>query len=361
MDFTRQIKLHVLTLLTAVVSAGFLTSCIEPMFDSEGDCDVTHIIRFRYDRNLKWADAFPSEVKSVNLYAFDSKGRFVKQYTGAGDELSQPGYSIVLDLPADSYRFVAWCGLQNAGAAEESFTVGEPVPGVTTIDELCCSLNTRSTASSARYSDSQLHFLYHGYLETVLEDNHDGREYVHTIELTKDTNHIRIILQELSSDEDMKPADYSFHIEAANGRMEYNNDVEVTDVVTYGTWSLMSDEVGIGKIDVENGTVKFVKGVIADLSLSRLMADQRRDVMLTIVNESSEEKSVIARVPLIQYALLSKEYYESAYGHKMTDQEFLDREDEYVMTFFLSGDRWLDSYIDIHQWRVVLHDYNLTR
>ena len=87
------------------------------------------------------------------------------------------------------------------------------------------------------------------------------------------------------------------------------------------------------------------------------MASSMNDMMLVITNRENGE--YIARVPIIQYALLSKGYYELAYGHKMTDQEFLDREDEYVMTFFLANGRWMDTYIDIQQWRIVLHDYGL--
>ena len=68
----------------------------------------------------------------------------------------------------------------------------------------------------------------------------------------------------------------------------------------------------------------------------------------------------IASVPIIQYALLSKEYYETAYGHKMTDQEFLDREDEYILTFFLDENmKWISSVIMIQSWRIVLHDYDI--
>ena len=29
------------------------------------------------------------------------------------------------------------------------------------------------------------------------------------------------------------------------------------------------------------------------------------------------------------------------------------------MTFFLFNRRWLDAYIDIHQWRIVVHDYDV--
>jgi len=51
---------------------------------------------------------------------------------------------------------------------------------------------------------------------------------------------------------------------------------------------------------------------------------------------------------------LAKDYYEEEYNRSMTDQEFLDREDDYVMTFFLDEDnQWINSYILIHSWRVV--------
>lgn len=344
------------TALAAALACG-VSSCIEPMFEYEGDCEVVHRVRFRYERNLKWADAFPAEVKSVHLYAFDEAGVFVKDYRGAGEALSQPGYSIRLDLPAGRYRFVAWCGLEDEGATEASFRVPQPEPGVTGIEELTCSL--RSLSKGAAESDTQLGFLYHGYLEATLEDPQDGTEYEYTIDLTKDTNHIRIILQELSSDVDMQPGDYSFTIEAANGFMEYDNTPSGNDLITYRPWKQMSDEVGVGKIDVADGSVKYIKGIIADLSVARLMAAQQEELMLTIVNESAADKPVVARVPLIQYALLSRSYYEAAYGHAMDPQEFLDREDEYVMTFFLFNRRWLDAYIDIHQWRIVVHDYDV--
>lgn len=339
-------------LLCALLFAGAIAavSCDKSLFDYEDDCEVTHRIKFVYDLNLKWADAFPSEVKSVKLYVFDSKGLFVKVYEDSGEALDDPGYSMELDLPADSYRFVAWCGLPDAG--ETSFTIPQPQVGVTTIEELTCTLNTE-WVDDATTSKKQLHFLYHGYLEAMLEDNHDGTKYEHVIKLTKDTNHIRIILQELSSEEDMQPDKFSFYIESANSRMAYDNRLLASDVVTYKTWSKVSDEVGVGKIDVENGSVKFVKGVIADFSMARLMASQRDDVRLTIVNEDTSEE-IVARVPLIQYALLSREYYEHAYGHRMDDQEMLDREDEYVITFFLRDGTWDKTHIDIHQWNLAL-------
>ena len=359
MKFIKSVRFYFFTFILTSLFLS-LTSCDSFIYEGEGDCTVKYKIRFVYDMNLKWADAFPSEVKSVNLYVFDSNDLFVKEYRAAGEPLSVPGYEMTLDLPAGDYHFVAWCGLENEGAAQESFNVVQPQPGVTTIDELICSLNTLSSRdeSAPEISKKRLYFLYHGYLEANLPDSQDGAEYVYTMYLTKDTNHIRIILQELSSDEDMNAEDYDIKIEAANGTMAYNNDLLGDTKITYEPWSLVADYVGVGRIDVDNGEIKYVKGIVADLSTSRMMASQKNNFMLTITRKSDGE-TIIARVPVIQYALLSRSYYEMAYDHQMTDQEFLDREDEYVMTFFLEKGKWIDSYIDILQWRIVIGNYDL--
>lgn len=365
MKFHNTIKKCFAAALTALLSLA-TTSC-EDFFDNEGDCDVIHKVRFVYDKNLKWADAFPSEVKSVNLYAYDSDGVFVKKYLGRGDALSSPDYYITLDLPAGNYTFVAWCGLENEGAEEESFSVPEPVAGVSRIDELICMLNvdqgtltySRADAdASMPVSNCRLYFLYHGMINVTLEDNHDGREYIHTISLTKDTNHIRIILQELSNDEGLNAKDYEISIESADGVMAYDNKLLGNQTVKFMPWDQQSDEIGVGRIEAGNSEIKYVKGLVADLSVGRMMASELNDMLLTIRDANTKE-NIIARVPLIQYALLSRKYYETAYGHLMDDQEFLDREDEYVMTFFLYQNRWYDAYIDILQWRVVLSEENL--
>ena len=358
MDILKTVKTGTLAIFAAMLTLLF-TSCDSLMFDDEGDCVVKYKMMFRYNMNLKWADAFPSEVKSVNLYVFDSNGVFVKEYTAQGEALSRPGYYMDLDLPAGDYKFVAWCGLRNEGAKTESFTVPQPVAGITTVDELTCSLNTRQSGNEI-YSDTRLYFLYHGSLEANLPDSQDGQEYVYLMDLTKDTNHIRIILQELSSEEGLNADDYEICIEDANGLMAHDNALIGDTKITYLPWAQQPDEVGVGKVDVTDGTsIKYVKGLVADLSVARLMATHRNDLMLTIRSSQLEDRKIIARVPLIQYALMSKEYYEMAYGHAMTDQEFLDREDEYVMTFFLYQNKWMDAYIDIHSWRVVLSEYDV--
>lgn len=336
-----------------------LTACHNPVFDDEGDCDVHYYLQFVYNKNLKWADAFPSEVNSVNLYAFDSNGVFVKEYICRGEALSQPGYTLELDLDPGTYELVAWCGFENDGKEMESFTVPSPTPGVTTIDQLTCTLNTVSTPEYPVYSNTRLEFMYHGLLEVDLPDSMDGASYTYTMPLTKDTNHIRIILQQLSA-EDMDPQQFDFTIEDANGKLAYDNSLIGNTQVVYQQWD---SQPGLADVTTENSDeideLVTVQCVIADLSVSRMMADHANEFFLTVTDLKADKK-LINRVPIIQYALLSKDYFEMAYHHTMTDQEFLDREDEYILTFFIDENlRWVSTYININAWRLVLGEYNI--
>ena len=335
----------------------FMASCHNPVYEDEGDCDVAYNLRFVYDMNLKWADAFPSEVHSVRVYVYDSEGLFVKEIRDAGPALAEPGYSLRLDLKPGDYTFVAWCGLDNEDVKTESFTVSEPVAGVSTLNDLTCSLNTVKQDGNV-ISRERLNFLYHGNIEASLPDSQDGKDYYYTIPLIKDTNHIRVILQQLSA-ENMIASDYEFSIDAQDEAMAWDNSLIGDINVEYLPWAQATVSAGIGSPDEDSSEgIVYADGVYADLSTARLMASQQDSVFLYIKNSATGES--IAKIPVLQYALLSRSYYEEAYGHIMTPQEFLDREDEYVMTFFLDRNgAWISSVVEINSWRIVIHDYDM--
>lgn len=352
---------RILAAASAVLVSALLVSCDSFVYDSEGDCSVTYRIKFRYDKNLKWADAFANEVKSVHLYAYGPDGRLVWEKSEKGDHLAQPGYSMTLDLPAGDYHLVAWCGLDNDPGDKvsgESFAIDMPHSIGQPVENLMCRLNAKSDEKHPSYSDERLYSLFHGSLDVSLPANIDGGEYEYTIPLTKDTNHIRIILQHLSG-EDTDVDDFTFTIEDDNGLMAHDNTLVHWKDILYRTWNTQSGVAGVGKEDIPDASrsLIYVNGAIADLTVGRLMESHRRDMMLRIVTKEGKE---VATVPVIDYALLAKDYYEEAYGHQMSDQEFLDREDEYVMTFFLDRDnKWISSSVLIHSWRVVFDDYEL--
>ena len=351
--------IKILPLKSAILLAAFVclfAACDSLVYDEEGNCVVSYRLRFVYNMNLKWADAFPSEVHSVHLYAFNSNGLFVKEFVANGEAVDSEDYRMELELEPGKYTLVAWCGMENEGVTEKSFTVPQPVAGQTRLEELTCSLNVRSDDTAARFSDSMLRFLYHGILEVDLPKVYNG-DFEYTMYLTKDTNHIRIILQQLSG-EDMDPEEFTFEIEDANDILGYDNRMLATQPVIYRPWSVLAGEAGIvpEQSTASRGEIVYADGVIADLSTSRLMADHQNDLMLTITGKDK----TVARVPILQYALMSREYYVMAYGHNMTEQEFLDREDEYLFTFFLDDShRWVEMHINILSWRLVVRNYEM--
>ena len=75
--------------------------------------------------------------------------------------------------------------------------------------------------------------------------------------------------------------------------------------------------------------------------------------VLHIKNRETGED--VFRIPVADYALLVKGHYRE----NMSDQEYLDRQDEYTMTFFLDEGEWVSSFIYINSWRVVLNDTGL--
>lgn len=75
--YIKRKALRVLMTAMAVLPFIAFVSCDSVIYDYEGDCSVSYRLKFRYDKNLKWADAFANEVSSVHLYAFDPSGVLV--------------------------------------------------------------------------------------------------------------------------------------------------------------------------------------------------------------------------------------------------------------------------------------------
>ena len=341
------------TCAMAVILLGLLSCSENWLYEEEGDCSVYYRLRFRYDMNLKWADAFANEVSSVHLYAFDESGALVWQKAERIVPATADDYSMLLDLPAGDYKLLAWCGLENDGERGESFSVPEAAVGTTRIGELQCRLNCQRDGDVA-YSDAHLYRLFHGALDVSLPANENGGSYDYTMYLTKNTNHIRVILQHLSG-EDVNKSDFTFRIDDENGLMAHDNELVDDENINYRPWSIENVEAGIGKDD--DDTTGSVKGLVADFTVGRLIETHRRDMLLTITNNEGKE---VAKIPVIDYALMGKGYYEEEYKYPMDEREFLDRLDECVMTLFLDeNQRWVSVEINILSWHVIINNVNV--
>lgn len=331
------------TMLLIVVSA--FASCDSILDGPKEDCSVEYRVKFKYDNNMKFADAFAHEVRSVTLYAFDEAGKFVYQRTEQGGMLANDGYSMPVEISPGDYHLVTWAGLEG----EESFSVPILTPGVSTIENLTCSMNrkhlSRATDGSA-YVDADLKPLFHG--EVVKQSfTRAGFTQTTTISLTKNTNNIRIVLQQMSG-EAVDIDQFVYTIEDENGLMNYDNTILKDENLTYYAWSITSGTAEINQTRTGNDGVSVA---IAELTVGRLVKGKKP--ILKITNSDGEQ---VLAIPLIDYALLVK----GNYNRQMDDQEYLDRQDEYNMTFFLDKqNHWISSSIIINGWKVVLNDSDL--
>jgi len=106
-----------------------------------------------------------------------------------------------------------------------------------------------------------------------------------------------------------------------------------------------------------NRAVSNVKGLVADFTVGRLIETHRKKMILAIDTKDGKK---VARIPVMDYALMGKEYYEKEYRYPMNERQFLDRLDECVMTLFLDeNNNWVSSVIQILSWRVVLSNVDI--
>ncbi len=330
-----------LMLATLLVSLS-TSSCKEGfIYEGEGDCGTYYNIKFKYDYNMKFADAFANEVNSVALFVFGDDSTLV-EYVEVKDssKLAADDFSIPLELESGSYELVAWAGLMN----EESFDLLADVEvGETKKEELQVALK----ALDDKRVEDDLQPLFHGAMP--LEYTSEPGTYTETMSLVKDTNVVRIVLQQMS---DGVVADkFSYEITADNGLLDWNNDVIANGTLTYMPWSVTTGTADVAPDYGTNAVTRAdqVSVAVAEFTINRMIDGQ--SPILTIYNK--EEDKAVLSIPVADYALLVK----GNYNRDMSNQEYLDRQDEYNMTFFLdeNGD-WLSASIIVNSWRVVLNN-----
>lgn len=327
-------------LLCALGAIAAVTSC-ERIFEGEGDCSLHCQLKFRYDMNMKFADAFPNSVSHVEVYVYDSQtGKLLQRKEECGDVLAREDYTMELEgLKPGTYDIVAWCG---DGLCDGKFSLESPVEGQSHVTELSCAMEHED--GHVREDVGQL---FHGMERVTFEDTYGT--HVRTISLTKNTNVVRVVLQHLSGI-DVDPDEFTFDIQDDNSVMAHDNSIVASDMLTYHPWSVTAGSAGI---DADlHPTKTSVSVALAEFTVGRLMTGN--NPVLSIYNKAQDTK--VLSIPLKDYALLVKGNYNKA----MSDQEYLDRQDEYNLTFFLDehGD-WLTSRIIINSWHVVLQNSEL--
>ena len=338
---------HIIALMAAVLVGMLSSSCDKVIYDGGGNCQVS--VRFKFDFNLKYADAFRNEVKSVALYVFEPGGKFVTKVVEAGSALSLDGY--VLEIPGlapGRYDLVAWCGLQDADAFD--------VPDPATKKDLICRIKTQSrTKAEENFSDKFLGSLFHGYVENVnLLHLPAGSVNTVVIPLVKDTNNIRVLLQSINSDIDLNPDQFAFAIYDYNGQLDYKNEASAMMAVTYDPFNTKQ-----GSVTLNDGT-EVLTAAVAEFSVGRLFLRSSDKARLVITQVSNGQE--VFNIPIVDYFCMVKGYY----SHEMTDQEYLDRQDDYSIVVFLEHKETPDggfvaARVYVNGWQIILQNSGLLK
>ncbi len=330
-----------------------LSSC-SGVYDDLDECPRGVTIRFIFDYNLEFANAFPTQVDCLSLFIFDKKGNLVERHTETTSVLADEDWRMTLDLPAGDYRAVAYGGMECDLA---SFSHTKDVKEIKTLDDLQVIINEEHVGDEAARPKNKLHDLFHGAQDFTVTE---GLTYDQvTLRMMRDTNNIRIVLQHLDNTP-VDDKDFRFEIVDDNILFDHANNVLPNRTVTYTPWTTGTANAGLNGIpdDGSRAGSDPVQVAFAELSVSRLMYEsdfswtningkKQRGPRLHII--SKENSRTVCDLPLNNYLLLLKS---EALG-KMDNQEFLDRASRYNLVFFLDRDNtWVSMNIIVDDWTV---------
>ncbi len=309
-----------------------LNSCV---YDDQSDCTLD--LRFRYVYNMQNADGFAHEADEVEVYVFDDSGSFVGKYASEVAE----GQDCVMRLPLPTpgkYTFVAWAN----GSDEKEEAAYFEMPS-----EAKCSspqdLSARIRRSGGR-ADHKLNSLLNGVLEAEVS----GANRHLTVDMMKCTNALRVILMPSRAGQTLESEDFDIHIEGRNGWLAYDASTYQADQVTYCPYYQNLEQKGSPVPAVD----EIDNAVVADLNTSRIIYGSNPRLVI----RNTELDREILNIDLAWFlSLQAIGEHKGEWGN----QEYLDRQDEYAMTFFMDGNTLLMTRVIVNGWALSLEDTEL--
>ena len=323
--------------LTATMIAGTLlsfSSC-DRLHEDLQPCPQGVRLRFVYNYNMEFANAFPSQVDCLTVLFYDSDGNYVTTRTNmTASDLSDENWRMTVDLAPGNYSIIAYGGME----CEESSFSFTAQPSTIRMNQLQVELNPECLTDP---DERHLHNLFYGNLDVTVEQT-DMEYKDYTLYMMKDTNNLRVMLQQVDGTP-IDEADYDFKVVDDNTLMAWNNAVLPTSNVEYLPWVRGNASPGELPDDRGEATVAW-----AEMSFPRLVTYNSPRLVIT----RKEDGYKVIDIPLNNYLLLMK----SEVYSDMPAQEFLDRESRWKMLFFLQNGRWLDTVIEINDWTVRINN-----
>lgn len=311
-----------------IIALCTLSSCI---YDGREDCVLS--VHFKYIHNVKNADAFPEEVRSVDLYIFDSNKFFLRRYSTSSESFGQDYAMHLPSLEAGTYFFVALGRNRILDDTSLEFEYSDLTPGVSVMDDL-----TMRLGRVENKCDTDIAALYDGVATATLKD---GSQRV-DIELKKLTNKYRIIILPYDGDSDLKASDFDFRIEADGGWLDHEGGKFCEDTLAWLPFRVASTSSKASEVS---------SAVVADLSSSRLWRDEKSYL---IIGDGKGGEYLRINLPWF----LSLQGI-AEHRSEWSDQEYLDRQDFYSITFFIDGGLFVKSRIIVNGWVLSLTDVSL--
>lgn len=364
-----------LPLLGVLCLAMGLSSC-ESILDEEPNCRLGIALNFVYDYHMEpGANAFTSNVDCVNVFVFDKNGNYVKQFTETTDVLRNPNYRMEMPLDLGDYHLVVYGGTACEDASFEltpDFRSAESRSG-SSKDDILVTLPLENGISEKQLHDIEARTggLFYGTLDVTLTDQDYAVEYrEETVYLMKDTNTIQVILQELTTPNQINYEDYDFKIVDDNFVLDgYNNVVSVaTDsykpmYLPYLSENRMMGYVTPGNTNgqvVEEDDELRVQVASVEFSTSRLLFEHIETARLIVTSRTETDADgnfrEIINIPLIKYLAETQ-----SFGDRWikTTQEYLDRQSRWTMMFFLQRGAWVKARVSVNWWTVRINDIEL--
>lgn len=320
--------------------AFMMSSCDSMIYDDQGDCSVHYRIHLRYTKNILNADAFGSQVTDVNVALYDQSGNLVLHKSEKRSLTVDNDYYMDVDVLPGTYDILAWCGGKSTVQDAVSFAIENNNAGMNITQ--CYSELPLDNREESLYSESDIDRWFHGLSSDVVFADSYGIIDIPPVYLTKDTNHLTVVLQNLDGSE-LDPSTYNFTLEGKNSKLDWHNDLIGDTKFEYIPWSKRSIVAGYESSTKADGDLP--DGILAEFTTGRILHDVEQK--LTVKN--TETGDVIFSIPLVEYLLLVRSNYEQM----TSDQDYLDRFDDFSLVFFLQGGTWMKSRILINGWRIV--------
>lgn len=324
-------KRHRITPVLFGLTLLILSGCEWVKSDLDG-CPSGYWLELDYSYNLQDIDA-ASKLEDITVLAYDSLGNYVSTINSTKAERSlNDGLIELKDFKPGRYTFVVWAGL-----ADDRHFASYHSLGILTMDSLKVGLKYPSQVQRENFGD-----LYYGSASGVRLSGAPG---TYRVRMMKDTNKL-VCLVRYTNSEPVTTERFTMEVTATDGTMDARNEPIGTETVTYLPYS----EEDVTITDEAEGTT--VTAARYGFQLMRLLA--KDDSRLRLKRKATG--GVAIDLPLTQYIAQVSVLY-NLYGHPLTVQEYLDRQDFHTFVFYLSkeNDDML-AMLRINNWIVRLDD-----